>query len=101
MFCLIIMLASEPILHCLDDDGDKLFNATCKASKDIKFFPYSFFTMIAMMLYYILLIDLAVFSNRVSAYVLVCGRMLVELALFLLALTLVLLTLASGFSCLV
>jgi len=100
MCCLIIMLATEPILHCLDDDGGKIFNGSCAGSDKIKFFPYSFFTMIAMMLYYILLIDLAVFSNRVSAYVLVCGKMLMELGLFLLALTSVLLTLGSAFSCL-
>ena len=56
--------------------------------------------MIAMILYYLLLIDLAVFNNRVSAYVLVCGRMLSELALFLIALLSVLLTLSSAFSCL-
>merc|ERR1719230_2507626 len=53
-----------------------------------------------MMLYYLLLIDLAVFNNRVSAYVLVCGRMLAELALFLIAEVAVLLTLSIAFSCL-
>jgi hypothetical protein len=100
MLCLIIMLASDPILHCLDDNGGKMFSQHCSASKEIKFFPYSVFTMIAMVLYYLLIIDLAVFSNRVSAYVLVCGRMLLELALFLLAMSLVLLMLSSGFSCL-
>merc|ERR1719424_2606104 len=94
------MLATDPILHCLDDDGGHMFNGVCKASKEIKFFPYSFFTMIAMMLYYVLLMELAAFNNRISAYVLVCGRMLVELALFLLALSCVLLTLSSAFSCL-
>ena len=42
--------------------------------------------MIAMFLYYALIIDMAVFNNSVSAYVLVCGRMLVEVGLFILAL---------------
>jgi hypothetical protein len=56
--------------------------------------------MLAMVLYYILLIDLAVLNNRISAYVLVCGRMLPELALFLLALGAVLLMLSSSLSCL-
>merc|ERR1719386_360105 len=55
---------------------------------------------IAMILYYVLLLDLAVFNNRVSAYVLVCGRMLSEVALFILAIFCVLLTLSSAFSCL-
>jgi uncharacterized membrane protein YgcG len=93
------MLATEPILHCLNDDGGVLFTADCEASKDIKIFPYSVFTMIAMMLYYVLLIDLAVVNNRVSAYALVCGRMLAELALFLIAEAIVLVTLSSAFAC--
>jgi hypothetical protein len=94
------MLASEPILHCLHDDGGMLFNAACEASKDVEVFPYSVFTMLAMMLYYVLLIDLAVFVNRISAYVIVCGRMLPELGLFLIALLSVLVTMSSSLSCL-
>eukprot|EP00929_Paragymnodinium_shiwhaense_P094508 TRINITY_DN5510_c0_g1_i5.p1 TRINITY_DN5510_c0_g1~~TRINITY_DN5510_c0_g1_i5.p1 ORF type:complete len:290 (+),score=70.44 TRINITY_DN5510_c0_g1_i5:28-870(+) len=43
---------------------------------------------------------MAVFNNRVSAYVLVCGRMLSELVLFLIAIACVLLMLSSAFSCL-
>lgn len=38
-----------------------------------------------MVLYFALSIDLTVFSNRVSAFVLVCGQMLVELGLFIFA----------------
>jgi hypothetical protein len=56
--------------------------------------------MLSMILYYLLLIDLAVFNNRVSAYVLVCGRMLVELGLFLIAMFVTLLTLSSALTCL-
>jgi uncharacterized membrane protein YgcG len=100
MLCLIVMLTTEPILHCINDDAGKMFNDTCAASDKIRIFPYSVFTMISMFLYFLLLIDLVVLSNRVSAYILVCGRMLAELALFLLAEALVLLTLSSAFSCL-
>jgi hypothetical protein len=100
MCCLLVMLATEPILHCLDQAGGEMFNTTCPASSRIKVFPYSVFTVIAMMLYYLLLIDLAVFNNRVLAYVLVCGRMLAELALFLIALASVLITLSCAFACL-
>merc|ERR1719482_1488867 len=53
-----------------------------------------------MIIYYCLLLDLAVLNNKVSAYVLVCGRMLPEIALFLFAVFCVNLTLASAFSCL-
>jgi len=49
-------------------------------------------------LYYILLVDLAVLSTKVSAYVLVCIRMLSEVGLFVLALTGGMLTFSSGIS---
>jgi hypothetical protein len=84
----------------MQDNGGILFNDICPAGDKVKKFPYGVFTMLAMMLYYLLLIDLAVFNNRVSAYVLVCGRMLAELALFIIAVFAVLLTLSSALSCL-
>merc|ERR1719276_201983 len=59
---------------------------------------YTNCSMIAMFLYYLLLIDLVVFSNRVSAFVLVCGRMLGEVSLFLLALGVAILITASSSS---
>merc|ERR1711972_1114258 len=76
------------------------FTELCGAAKDIRVFPYSVFSMLSMILYYILLVDLAVFNNRVSAFVLVCGRMIGEVSLFLLALFMFLLTFASAFACL-
>ena len=44
-----------------------------------------------MILYWTLLLDLAIFSMRISAYVLVCGRVAGEVGLFLIALVLLLL----------
>lgn len=52
---------------------------------------YSVCTFLAMILYWALLMDLAIFSMRISAYVLVCGRVTGEVALFLSALALLLL----------
>jgi len=100
MFFLIVMFCTEPMLHCMGDNGGVLFTDICPGGDKVKTFPYSVFTMLAMSLYYLLLIDLAVFNNRVSAYVLVCGRMLSELALFLVAIFAVLLTLSSALTCL-
>merc|ERR1719316_2656629 len=54
--------------------------------------------MMAMLLYFALLIDLAVLSTKVSAYVLVCIRMISEVGLFILALFAILLAFASGIS---
>merc|ERR1719409_53201 len=99
MLVLMAMLATEPILHCFGADDTDMFSPYCK---DVEGFSGVYYTlnMVAMVLYYTLLLDLAVFNNRVSAYVLVCGRMLAEIALFLLAMAAVLLTLSSAFSCL-
>merc|ERR1711971_1160031 len=99
MLILIGMLATEPILHCFGSDGAELFATACPEVKDMSGTYYAL-NMVAMILYYTLLLDLAVFNNRVSAYVLVCGRMLSEIALFLLAMFSVLTMLSSALSCL-
>jgi len=49
-------------------------------------FIYSLLSMASTFLYFILLMDLAVFSTRVSAFVFVCFRMFSEVRLFLIAL---------------
>merc|ERR1719217_1450536 len=99
MTVLMSMLATEPILHCFGTEDADMFSPYCK---EVRGFSGVYYTlnMIATILYYSLLLDLAVFNNRVSAYVLVCGRMLSEIALFLLAMVAVLLTLSSALSCL-
>jgi hemoglobin-like flavoprotein len=98
MVMLVGMLVFEPILWCINNEtnaADKLFWEKCQDGKAVQF-TYSLFAMVAMLLYYSLLLDLAVVSTKVSSYVLVCIRMLSEVGLFLLALFAVLL--ASGSS---
>merc|ERR1719277_1464886 len=97
---LLVMVGFEPIVHCMQDNHGVMFTDICDGSRKYKYFPYSVASMFAMFFYYIQLIDLAVFNNRVSAYVLVCGRMTGEVGLFLLSLLLMILTFASALSCL-
>ena len=78
---LVCMLSLEPILHCLGKEGP-LFNEDCPEGKQL-LFTYSVFSALSLLCYYLLLIDLAVFSTRVSAFVLVCSRLLSEVALFI------------------
>merc|ERR1719456_2029072 len=92
-----MMLVLEPILWCFNHDEGKQFYEEC-AEADKIHMPYSIFSMLAMLLYFALLLDLAVLSTKVSAYVLVCIRMLSEVSLFLLALAAILLAFASGIS---
>jgi len=96
---LVMMIILEPILWCMgsEEARDKLFFQQCADADDFQM-PYSIFSMLAMLLYFALLIDLAVLSTKVSAYVLVCIRMVSEVSLFLLALFAILLAFASGIS---
>merc|ERR1719515_89615 len=61
-------------------------------------FPYTIFSMMAMFLYYVLLIDLSVVSTRISAFSLVCLRMLSEVALFLGAVAVAILSFSCSMS---
>merc|ERR1719356_2330609 len=97
------MLVTDPILRCLETgfkEDEEMFTQECEKAEGLREFPYSFFAMIAMFLYYMLLMDMVVFSTRVSAYVLACGRMLSEVGLFLLGLLCTILTFGSALSCL-
>merc|ERR1719335_1714915 len=96
---LVVMLCLEPIIHCWGspEANDQMFYEFCAAKKDMRF-PYTVFSMFAMFLYYVLLIDLTVISTRISAFSLVCVRMLSEVALFLGALFVATLAFACAIS---
>jgi len=98
MLCLTSMLILEPILWCMGKTDD-LFDTNCDDASNVAF-TYSVFSMIAVFLYYALLIDLTVMSTKVSAYVLVGIRMISEVGLTLTALAAVILTFSAGLSAL-
>merc|ERR1712070_344775 len=77
--------------------NEQMFYEFCASEKDMRF-PYTVVSMFAMFLYYVLLIDLTVISTRISAFSLVCVRMLSEVALFILALVVAILTFACSLS---
>merc|ERR1712083_454781 len=87
----------EPILYCWEYQRGDMFYEFCPEKEDLRF-PYTVFSMIAMFLYYVLLIDLTVVSTRISAFTLVCVRMLSEVALFLGALFVAILSFSSAAS---
>jgi len=98
--CLIGMLCLEPILHCVTHaDEDSLFTEHCQEGEQV-LFAYSIMSTLAMLLYFLLLSDLSVFSTRVSAFVLVCTRVISELLLFLFALCFIVLAFACAVSAL-
>ena len=85
---LVAMLCMEPIIHCWPSGvivDRVIFTADCDSFQNMEF-AYRFCSSLAMFLLFSELIDLTVLSNKLSAYVLVCSRMLSECALFLSAL---------------
>eukprot|EP00933_Yihiella_yeosuensis_P050084 TRINITY_DN47847_c0_g1_i1.p1 TRINITY_DN47847_c0_g1~~TRINITY_DN47847_c0_g1_i1.p1 ORF type:complete len:774 (-),score=137.78 TRINITY_DN47847_c0_g1_i1:862-2880(-) len=124
LLCLIIMLSNEPIFYCMStNDGTRrlaaasastagsaqgspasalslgLFNQNCEEGRSHKQ-VYSTVSMVAMLFYWALLIDLSVFSVRISAFVQVCGRVVSEVFLFLGALAFLVLSFSSSISAL-
>ena len=112
----------EPILHCLSHTEEfGLFSVKC-ADRDHKATEkccrcvlrgvaackegmcvsqshediYAVFSGVAMLLYWLLLINFSIFSMQISAFVLVCGRVLTEVFLFLLAALFLLISFATA-----
>eukprot|EP00931_Biecheleriopsis_adriatica_P078658 TRINITY_DN5208_c0_g2_i1.p1 TRINITY_DN5208_c0_g2~~TRINITY_DN5208_c0_g2_i1.p1 ORF type:complete len:683 (+),score=120.18 TRINITY_DN5208_c0_g2_i1:69-2051(+) len=89
LICLCILVTQELIFRCagnMDGDftGSGLFTQMCPEADPFRR-TYTTVSMIAMLLYWVLLLDLTIFSMRISAYVLVIRRVLNEVALFLCA----------------
>ncbi|CAK0874715.1 unnamed protein product, partial [Prorocentrum cordatum] len=100
---LLVMLGLDPLLHCLAnkavDEDDVMFRDDCDASKGIGE-VFSTVSAVAAVLYFALIIDLSVFSTRVSAFVLVCYRVLSEALLFLFGLAFMIVTWSTAVSAL-
>jgi hypothetical protein len=92
---LMTMLTLEPLIWCWN--SHETLMDSCD-ERDGMYFYYKLFTMVAMFLYYIMLIDLTVLSTSISAFVLVCVRVVSEVGLFLGALAACILTFSSAIS---
>ncbi|CAK0807291.1 unnamed protein product [Prorocentrum cordatum] len=100
LLLLMLMCAHEPMLWCLsssDVGSDEWPTEFCEESDHVRF-RYSLFTAFAMVVHWGMLIDLAVFSTALSAFVLICGQVLSEFSRFLVALTFLIFTFASSIS---
>ncbi|CAJ1369249.1 unnamed protein product [Effrenium voratum] len=90
LWLLIMMCTLEPMYWCLGDLSYPLFSVNCPAGLEWKR-VYSTFSCVAMMIYWSLCLLLSVFHMRLSAFILVCKRVMSEVGLFLLALAFILL----------
>eukprot|EP00927_Polykrikos_kofoidii_P071337 TRINITY_DN6760_c0_g1_i3.p1 TRINITY_DN6760_c0_g1~~TRINITY_DN6760_c0_g1_i3.p1 ORF type:complete len:1429 (-),score=274.05 TRINITY_DN6760_c0_g1_i3:316-4602(-) len=96
LMCMLLgMFSSEPLLACFDEpDWPTEICESVKAGE----FRYAVFAMMAMVSLWLLVIDMSVFSTKLSAFVLMCGHVLQEVGRFLVALMFLLMTFASAIS---
>ena len=85
--CLLMSLCMEPIFHCFPHassgfDGDGLFTELCPEARGIRE-AYNIISMLVIVLFMALLMDLATLSARMNAYVLVALNVLPELFLLM------------------
>jgi len=85
-----LMMSHCPVLYCFafhneNYEGHGLLSETCSEAPAWRG-RYGVYSMVAMILFFVRLIDLVVFSNRICAYTLMCGHVMGEVGLFIFAL---------------
>ena len=101
LWVLLGMCIEEPLWWCgqfSNTEEALIFTTHCEAVSGIGRRLYSAFSCIAILLYWTLVLDFTIFSMHISAYVLVFGRVLSEVFLFVMALTFMIVAFASAVS---
>eukprot|EP00405_Crypthecodinium_cohnii_P034350 CAMPEP_0206527050 /NCGR_PEP_ID=MMETSP0325_2-20121206/1109_1 /ASSEMBLY_ACC=CAM_ASM_000347 /TAXON_ID=2866 /ORGANISM="Crypthecodinium cohnii, Strain Seligo" /LENGTH=439 /DNA_ID=CAMNT_0054022369 /DNA_START=87 /DNA_END=1406 /DNA_ORIENTATION=- len=96
-----VMLSHEPMFWCSHAENwpTEYCGITGSVGDPMPLkYRYSIFAMCAMAVHWLILIDLAVFSTEISAFLLVCGHVLAEVKQFLSALAFLLLAFGSTIS---
>eukprot|EP00929_Paragymnodinium_shiwhaense_P092830 TRINITY_DN5283_c0_g1_i2.p1 TRINITY_DN5283_c0_g1~~TRINITY_DN5283_c0_g1_i2.p1 ORF type:complete len:2305 (-),score=689.54 TRINITY_DN5283_c0_g1_i2:325-7239(-) len=97
MIMLTLLCAHEPMFLCLDFKDIQLPPLRCVDQTEY-IFRYSIFSMLAMILHWTLVVDLAVFNTALSAFCLVVNQVLSEIGRFVIAFIFLLLTFATAVS---
>merc|ERR1719163_1373134 len=97
MWLLMAMSTHEPMLHCYE--SEYFPTADCPEAEEYNYM-YAVFSMVGMIMHWVLIVDMAVFSTKLSAFLLVCTTVLSEVSRFLIALGFLLMTFGSAVSCL-
>ena len=103
LWILLGMCIQEPLWWCAQftsTDEYLIFTTHCAAGSGSSAGRrlYSAFSCIAILLYWTLVLDFTIFSMHISAYVLVFGRVLSEVFLFVMALIFMIIAFASAVS---
>ncbi|CAE8694334.1 unnamed protein product, partial [Polarella glacialis] len=97
---LLLMLTCEPILHCMgqsptSDAQYRSLGQDCEQAEAL--LPgYTALTFIVTLIYFLLLLDLTVFSTKMSTFVLVCGHISGELIQYLQAQIFIIIAFSCG-----
>ncbi|CAE8629325.1 unnamed protein product [Polarella glacialis] len=93
MILLAAMLGQEPMIYCRNSPDWP--TTQCPEASPELLYRYSIFAMAAMAVHWLMLIDMAVFSTEISAFLLVVREVMVEVRQFLTALSFLLLLFGS------
>eukprot|EP00929_Paragymnodinium_shiwhaense_P097820 TRINITY_DN5941_c0_g1_i1.p1 TRINITY_DN5941_c0_g1~~TRINITY_DN5941_c0_g1_i1.p1 ORF type:complete len:1411 (-),score=296.42 TRINITY_DN5941_c0_g1_i1:220-4452(-) len=98
---LAVMMCTEPILWCMNSDeaSEEVLTDVCESFSSGVPTVYNTASLVGIITFCMVVLELAVLNNRLSAYFLIIVRMIPELLLFLLAMLCTLLSLSSAFSC--
>ena len=97
LLMLLAMLAMEPVIWCYQygvDQGDP-FTRSCPGAQPLRDW-YSTVSASAVLVQWFVLLDLSVFSTRVSAFLLACQQMLLEVTLSIASICFVVLAFAAA-----
>jgi len=95
MVILVVMLTHEPILWCINEA--EIPTDDCPGATDGIKYRYSIMACLSLIIHWIMIVDLAVFSTEISAFLLVCGHVVDEVKTFMAGLTFLLLMFGSAF----
>lgn len=95
---LTLMCVSEPYFWC-PTSSPTWPEERCDAAVDIGYM-YRIVAMLAMVILWIMMVDMAVFSTKLAAFVLVCQHIFTEVGRFFVAMVFLLITFASAIACL-
>ncbi|CAJ1380667.1 unnamed protein product [Effrenium voratum] len=95
MFLLMAMCATEPMFYCAHEIPATGPSERCDNAKPVMQI-YIIFSMAAMVLHWLLVINLSVFATKLAAFVLVIREVLSEVGKFMVAIMFILITFSSA-----
>mmetsp|Transcript_41263 Transcript_41263/g.119321 ORF Transcript_41263/g.119321 Transcript_41263/m.119321 type:complete len:1270 (-) Transcript_41263:20-3829(-) len=97
MLLLLGMCATEPMLHCMGSSDWPTEN--CDGARELEL-RYTLLSVAAMVVHWLLLVDMVAFSTKLQAFLLVFSHIMSELGRFLVAMLFLLATFSSAITCL-